>query len=83
MPELSREEIEERLAEMANVDVEDVQKYLTCGDEYIESLKDEVKFIDGDEQLDYIYQNSDLDPDVIEKIAEAEFELLYNESDED
>ena len=46
-----------------------------------ESLKDEVKFIDGDEQLDYIYQNSDLDPDVIEKIAEAEFELLYGEEE--
>lgn len=81
MPELSREEIEEKLAEMAGVDVEDVQKYLSCGDDYVESLEDEVKFIDGDEQLDYIYENSDLDPEVIEKIAEAEFELLYGEEE--
>lgn len=81
MPELSREEIEEKLAEMAGVDVEDVKEYLTCGDDYVESLEDEVKFIDGDEQLDYIYENSDLDPEVIEKIAEAEFELLYGEEE--
>ena len=81
MPELSREEIEEKLAEMAGVDVEDVKEYLTCGDDYVESLEDEVKFIDGDEQLDYIYENSDLAPEVIEKIAEAEFELLYGEEE--
>lgn len=83
MAELSREEIEVKLAEMAKVEVSDVQKYLTCGDDYIEGLEDEIKFIDGDEQLDYIYENSGLDASVIEAIAEAEFELLYSESDED
>ena len=44
-------------------------------------MSEEVKFVDGDEQLDYIYQNSGLDPEVIEKIAEAEFDFLYSEED--
>ena len=81
MQELSREETVEQLAQISNVSVEEVEKYLSCGDEYIDGVSEEVKFVDGDEQLDYIYQNSGLDPEVIEKIAEAEFVFLYSEED--
>ena len=77
MPEITREELVEKLAQMAKVSEEEAEKYLTAGDDYVESLPDEIKDIDGDEQLDYIYENTDLDPEVIERLADAEFELLY------
>lgn len=78
MPEITREELVEKLAEMANVTEEEAETYLTCGDDYVESLPEEIKDVDGDDQLQYIYENSDLDPEVIERLADAEFELLYS-----
>ena len=40
-------------------------------------MPEEIKDVDGDDQLEYIYENTDLNPEVIEKLADAEFELLY------
>ena len=77
MPEITREELVAKLAEMADVSEEVAEKYLTAGDDYVESLPEEIKDVDGDDQLEYIYENTDLDPEVIEKLADAEFELLY------
>lgn len=77
MPEMTREELVAKLAEMADVSEEVAEEYLTAGDDYVESLPDEIKDVDGDDQLEYIYENTDLDPEVIEKLADAEFELLY------
>ena len=77
MPEITREELVEKLAQMANVSEEDAEKYLTAGDDYVESLPEEIKDVDGDEQLEYIYENTDLDPEIIERLADAEFEILY------
>ena len=77
MPEITREELVEKLAQMANVSEEDAEKYLTVGDDYVESLPEEIKDVDGDEQLEYIYENTDLDPEIIERLADAEFEILY------
>ena len=78
MPEMTREELVEELAKWANVSEEDAEKYLTAGDDYVESLPEEIKDVDGDEQLEYIYENTDLDPEIIEKLADAEFEILYS-----
>ena len=78
MPEMTREELVEELAKWANVSEEDAEKYLTAGDDYVESLPEEIKDVDGDEQLEYIYENMDLDPEIIEKLADAEFEILYS-----
>lgn len=78
MPEMTREELVEELAKRANVSEEDAEKYLTAGDDYVESLPEEIKDVDGDEQLEYIYENTDLDPEIIEKLADAEFEILYS-----
>ena len=64
MPEITRSE-------------EDAEKYLSAGDDYVETLPEEIKDVDGDDQLEYIYENTDLNPEVIEKLADAEFELLY------
>lgn len=77
MPEITREELVEKLAQMAGVSEEDAEKYLSAGDDYVETLPEEIKDIDGDDQLEYIYENTDLNPEVIEKLADAEFELLY------
>lgn len=77
MPDITREELVEKLAQMAGVSEEDAEKYLTAGDDYVETLPEEIKDVDGDDQLEYIYENTDLDPEVIEKLADAEFELLY------
>lgn len=77
MPEMTREELVAKLAEMADVSEEVAEAYLTAGDDYVESLPDEIKDVDGDDQLEYIYENTDLDPEVIERLADAEFELLY------
>lgn len=77
MPEMTREELVAKLAEMADVSEEVAEEYLTAGDDYVESLPDEIKDVDGDDQLEYIYENTDLDPEVIERLADAEFELLY------
>ena len=44
----------------------------------MESLPEEIKDVDGDEQLEYIYENTDLDPEIMEKLADAEFEILYS-----
>lgn len=82
MSELSREEIVMKLAEMAGVSEEDVNEYLNIGDEYIEGLPEDIKSIDGDEQIEYIYEKSDLDPEIIDRISEAEMELLYSEEEE-
>ena len=78
MSEMTREELVEELAKWANVSEEDAEKYLTAGDDYVESLPEEIKAVDGDEQLEYIYENTDLDPEIIEKLADAEFEILYS-----
>ena len=77
MSDITREELVEKLAQMAGVSEEDAEKYLTAGDDYVETLPEEIKDVDGDDQLEYIYENTDLDPEVIEKLADAEFELLY------
>lgn len=77
MPEITREELVEKLAQMANVTEEEAERYLSAGDDYVESLPEEIKDVDGDEQLEYIYENTDLDPEVIERLADAEFEILY------
>lgn len=77
MPEITRDELVEKLAQMTGVSEEDVEKYLSAGDDYVETLPEEIKDVDGDDQLEYIYENTDLDPEVIEKLADAEFELLY------
>ena len=74
---MTREELVAKLAEMADVSEEVAEEYLTAGDDYVESLPDEIKDVDGDDQLEYIYENTDLDPEVIERLADAEFELLY------
>jgi len=78
MPEITREEFAEQLAQMADVSIEEAETYLSAGDDYVESLPEEIKDIDGDDQLEYIYENTDLDPEVIEKLADAEFEILYS-----
>ena len=77
MPEITRDELVEKLAQMTGVSEEDVEKYLSAGDDYVETLPEEIKDVDGDDQLEYIYENTDLAPEVIEKLADAEFELLY------
>ena len=74
---MTREELVAKLAEMADVSEEVAEEYLTAGDDYVESLPEEIKDVDGDDQLEYIYENTDLDPEVIERLADAEFELLY------
>lgn len=78
MPEITREEFAEQLAQMADVSIEEAETYLSAGDDYVESLPEEIKDIDGDDQLEYIYENTDLDPEIIEKLADAEFEILYS-----
>lgn len=78
MPEITREELVEQLAKIAGVTEEQAEIYLSAGDDYVESLPEEIKDIDGDEQLDYIYQNTDLESEVIEKLADAEFEILFS-----
>lgn len=77
MDEITREELIEKIIEKTNCTEEEVTTYLKTGDEYVDSLPADADSIDGDEQLDYIYSNSDLDPETIEKISDAEFELLY------
>jgi len=77
MPEITREELVEKLVQMANVTEDEAETYLSAGDDYVESLPEEIKDVDGDEQLEYIYENTDLDPEVIERLADAEFEILY------
>ena len=42
------------------------------------NVSEEIKDVDGDEQLEYIYENTDLDPEIIEKLEDAEFEILYS-----
>ena len=78
MPEITREELVEQLAKIAGVTEEQAEIYLSAGDDYVERLPEEIKDIDGDEQLDYIYQNTDLESEVIEKLADAEFEILFS-----
>ena len=77
MPEITREELVEKIVQMANVSEEDAKEYLAAGDDYVDSLPEDIKDIDGDDQLEYIYENTDLDPEIIERIADAEFEILY------
>lgn len=77
MQEMTREDLIEEIASKAGVTAEEVETYLAAGDEYVENLPEDVQDIDGDDQLEYVYENTDLEPEVIEKIADAEFELLY------
>lgn len=80
---MKRDELVEKLLEMTKVDEEDILEYLATGDEYLDTLPEDTKVIDGDDQLDYIYEHSNLDPNVIEKISDAEFELLYSSDEEE
>lgn len=82
MAELTREEIIVKLSKMAGVTEEEVKEYITKGDRYIDSLPEDIQSIDGDEQIEYIYENSNLDPSVIDRISEAEIELLYSDEEE-
>lgn len=77
MPEITREELVEQLAQMTGVSAEEAEIYLKAGDEYVDGLPAEIKEVDGDDQLEYIYENTDLDSEIIEKLADAEFEILY------
>lgn len=43
MPEITREELVEKLAQMAGVSEEDAEKYLSAGDNYVETLPEEGK----------------------------------------
>lgn len=60
MPEITREELVEQLAQMAGVSAEEAEIYLKAGDEYVDGLPAEIKEVDGDDQLEYIYENTDL-----------------------
>ena len=51
MPEITRDELVEKLAQMTGVSEEDVEKYLSVGDDYVETLPEEIKDVDGDDQL--------------------------------
>jgi len=44
---------------------------------FVDGLPIDIDCIDGNEQLDYIFEKSNLDPEIMEKISEAEFELVY------
>lgn len=71
------DEIITKLVEATNLAEDEIKEYLRASDEYLDTLPVDVTEIDGDEQLEYVYQHADLDPSKIEKIANAEFDLCY------
>lgn len=74
---LDRKELIQKIVEMTKCTEEEVAAYLRTGDKYIDSLPENIESIDGDEQLEYIFQNCELEIEKIEQISNAEFELLY------